>query len=468
MSIRTKSLITALLIGLVATGGLQPTGAVGAELPASESRFDLGDRPHVSGRKALDILGSRLADVAENHGMSKGKLERILRTDHTLKVTGSGDLVYVDKAPQETGQSTITDTMTTPVYSTSQTFALHSRPSAPLKLYLDFTGHTTYGTRWNNTYTGGAAFSSTPYDRDGSPSTFSSLEHAVIQATWLSVREDFAGFNIDVTTQDPGLEGLRRTSSSDAYYGVRVVVSPSASWYPYSAGGVGYLGTFGQIATAGDVPVYVFTNGSNAAKFVSEASSHEAGHALGLSHDGTVAHDGIARSEYYSGHNNWAPIMGSSYNRAVTQWSKGQYAWASNGEDDLAIIAGRVGYAADDYTNSTTSSGTLPAGTARYGVVNWTGDVDLFRFSLTQAARVNIRSWENAGAVDANLNMRMTLRNSALTVLATSSPAGDLRTSMTVTLNPGTYYVQLDGVGEGTAYSNYASLGHYGIVLNWA
>lgn len=451
--------VATMLFGIMATSGLGSGAAVGA---------DTAGPPDVNGRKALDVLGSRLDKVAKEHGLSGKELGKLFRTDHTLHLTKDDDLVYVDEAPQNTGQTSITDSLTTPVYATTQTFTLHSRPSSPYKLYLDFTGHTTTGTQWNNSYAGGGNFTSAPYDRDGVPSTFSSSEHAVIQATWLSVREDFAGFNVDVTTQDPGVEALRRTSSTDGYYGTRVVISPTASWYPHSAGGVGYLNTFGQVGTGGDIPVYVFTNGSKAAKFVSEASSHEAGHSLGLSHDGTVAHDGVARAEYYGGHGNWAPIMGGSYYKGVTQWSKGQYAYASQGQDDLAIIAGKVGYAGDDFTNSTDSTGTLPAGTSRYGVVNWTGDVDLFRFSLSQTSRVNIRTWENVGPVDANLDMRMTLRNSSLAVVATSSPAGDLRTNMTVTLAPGTYYVQIDGVGEGTTYSNYASLGYYGIVLNWA
>jgi hypothetical protein len=34
----------------------------------------------------------------------------------------------------------------------------------------------------------------------------------------------------------------------------------------------------------------------------------------------------------------WGPIMGNPSSRNITQWSKGEYARASNDEDDLAII----------------------------------------------------------------------------------------------------------------------------------
>lgn len=414
-----------------------------------------------TGQAAVDFLGKDLDKAAKSVHMSPAKLKETLRQDKTLKVDDGGHLLYVDEAPEQTGTATITDTVTSPMYATTDTFSLHSRPSAPLKIYLDFNGHTTSGTRWNSNFTGGAGFTTPAFNRDGIAG-FSSLEHAIIQATWLSVREDYAPFNVDVTTQDPGYEGLRYSGAGDTAYGVRVVIGRN-TWYPYAAGGVGYPDSFG----GGDTPVYVFANGSSGAKFISEASSHEAGHSFGLAHDGTTA-----GTEYYPGHGNWAPIMGVSYYKPVTQWSRGEYAGANNTQDDLGLIARYTGWAADDYTGNTSTGGTLPAGTRRYGTVNWYGDVDAFRFSLGATRTVRINTWHNTGPVDANLNMRLVLRNSAGTVVATSSPTGDLQTSMTRTLGAGTYYAYVDGVGEGspfnTGYSYYASEGWYGIQLNWA
>jgi hypothetical protein len=429
--------------------------------PSHAAEKDPATTKQRSGQTAVDFLGKGIDKAARSAHLSPAKLKETLRHDKTLKVDEQGNLLYSDQTPQESGTATITDSVTSPVYATTDTFQLHSRPSAPMKIYLDFNGHTTSGTRWNTNFTGGAAFTTPAFDRDGFAG-FSSLEHAIIQATWLSVREDYAPFNVDVTTQDPGYEGLRYSGAGDTAYGVRVVIGRN-TWYPQSAGGVGYLDTFGT----GDTPVYVFASSTSGAKFVSEAASHEVGHAFGLSHDGTTA--GTA---YYPGHNNWAPIMGVGYYKPVTQWSRGEYAGANNTQDDLGLIARYTGWSADDYAAGTSTTGTLPAGTKRYATVNWYGDVDAFRFSLSGTRTLRINTWHNTGPVDANLNMRLVLRNSAGTVVATSSPTGDLRTSMTRTLGAGTYYAYVDGVGEGspfnTGYSYYASQGYYGIQLNWA
>lgn len=455
--------ITSLALAAAAVAGVgvgaSPASADDQTPGRSDVTVDTRGAETISGRAAVDALAGQLAEVAERHGFTARKLEQTLLHDKTLKLTDDGSLVYADE-PLRTGQSSITDKITTPLYPTSQTFALHSRGSSPYKLYLDFTGNTTSGTQWNSQFNGGRAIVSAPFDIDGNPGSFSTREHAIIQAVWLQVREDYAPFHIDVTTQDPGLDGLRRTSSSDSAYGVRMVISPSASWYP-NAGGVAYLNSFGEVRSGTETTAFVFTNTSNAAKYIGEASSHEAGHTLSLSHDGTSS------QTYYGGSGNWAPIMGVSYYKPVTQWSNGSYAGANNGENDVAKIAAKVLYAADEYPNSFNTPGTLPAGTARYGIIN-SGDVDTFKFSLTGTRTLRIQTWGNTGPVDTNLNMRITLRNSSNQVVGSWSPTGDLQSATpALTLQQGTYYVQVDGPGEGV-YSSYGSLGFYGIQLDWA
>src|SRR5438105_2169187 len=82
--------------------------------------------------------------------------------------------------------------------------------------------------------------------------------------------EDFAPFNLDVTTQDPGVEALRKTSPEDGQWGIRVVITPDDRPGPGS-GGVAYVGSFNFDT---DTPVYVF---NTAEKDVAEAASHEIG-----------------------------------------------------------------------------------------------------------------------------------------------------------------------------------------------
>src|SRR6478736_3358564 len=85
--------------------------------------------------------------------------------------------------------------------SYGDTFSLHSNPSSPYKIFLDFDGFTTTGTEWNN-YWGVASFFSSAFSlTDGTPD-FSSTELTAIQQIWQYVSEAFAAFNIDVTTQD--------------------------------------------------------------------------------------------------------------------------------------------------------------------------------------------------------------------------------------------------------------------------
>ena len=78
--------------------------------------------------------------------------------------------------------------------------APHSRPSATRKIFLDFDGHVTSGAKWAS----GATITTPAYDADGNPASFSATEKAYMYAIWRAVAEDFAAFDVDVTTEDPG------------------------------------------------------------------------------------------------------------------------------------------------------------------------------------------------------------------------------------------------------------------------
>ena len=64
---------------------------------------------------------------------------------------------------------------------------------------------------------------------------------------WRGVAEDFAPWDVDVTTEDPGLEGLRKTNATDMDYGIRVVFGSDkcTDWHDADGcGGVAYSASF--------------------------------------------------------------------------------------------------------------------------------------------------------------------------------------------------------------------------------
>ncbi len=347
-------------------------------------------------------------------------------------------------------------------YDLTETFSLHSNPGAEHTIYLDLDGHVTSGTAWNTSFTGGEDIVTPAWSADGDSMSFSDTEKATIQRIWARVAEDYAPFNVDVTTEEPSLDALEKASVGDTSWGIRVVIGPN-TWYG-SAGGVAYVGSFNW---SNDTPAFVF-NPSEIG--IAEAASHEAGHTLGLGHDG----DSV--SVYYSGHGSgatgWAPIMGSSYSKALTQWSQGEYSDANNQQDDLAIIAGQNGfsYRADDYGNVFADAHSLlDAGQsqidATYGIIEASEDIDTFTF-LAGAGPASIHV--DPFVVGANLDVMAELYDGIGTLIASSNPVDDIRALFDLNLAvEGQYFLQVSGTGKGDplvdGYTDYGSLGNYRI-----
>ena len=129
----------------------------------------------------------------------------------------------------------------------ARTFELHSLPGSKRTIYLDFNGHIVTGTGWNG-LTGTDPQVYGAYDTDGNPNVFGAAEKVQIEQTWRRVAEDFAPFNVDVTTQEPAPGKIDRDSQSDLVYGTRLLVTPGGDVYTdycmSNCGGVAFVDVF--------------------------------------------------------------------------------------------------------------------------------------------------------------------------------------------------------------------------------
>ncbi|WP_197453423.1 SdrD B-like domain-containing protein [Caulifigura coniformis] len=352
----------------------------------------------------------------------------------------------------------------------SKTFQLASLPGATKTIFLDFDGHVTSGTYWNSKYRPGKiSIATPPYTIDDSYA-FSDIELATIQAIWQRVAEDFAPFDVNVTTIEPSSADLVRSGVGDDRWGMRVNIGGSyMDWLRQKAGGIAIVGSFGGSA---DVGAFVFTEHRfGAEKYTADCISHEVGHTLGLSHKGAPG------SVYYSGHGSgdtgWAPLMGASYNQPLSQWSRGEYAGATNRLDELkTITTGKgVNYRVDDYGSSRTSASMLPIdgieGDVRRvqvsGLIEKNTDQDWFVFATTGG----LLSLDFLPAArGANLDILASLYDASGNLVASSNPADRIDARLELELPAGVYSIMVDGVGARSVsdgYSDYGSLGQYTI-----
>ena len=485
--------------GSLLTGGLAlalAVGPLGAPAPASAQEGAAGEdeRPTfvapetgpvlkeaVGGKRAVRRLGDRLAEVAAAHDRTPAQLRAALLSDRTLTVDRGGRLFYRDPAPTGDVPSRSEErawVAARQVAPLSQTFSLHSNPGADLTIFLDVDGATVADTYWN--VDNGLADGDHPaWDPAGDGPTFSDAELEIVQAVYAAVAEDFAPFDVDVTTEDPGFAGIDRSGAADGVYGTRALISPSDAALNAicggGCGGVAYLDVFDQYPGNGSdpsqhgdyQPAWVFPQAlSDNARWVAEATTHEVGHNLSLSHDGR---DGEA---YYDGHNGWAPIMGVGYDQPISQWSDGSYSGATNTEDDVAEIEDRLGLRPDEAGSTLAGAGDLPDATA---YVTSRDDVDVFLLgSCAGSTSVTVTPAPTAP----NLDVRAALLDATGAEVASADPpstrlsaydASGLDATVTADLAAGTYYLSVQGVGAGspsTSYDDYGSLGAYTVSTN--
>lgn len=89
----------------------------------------------------------------------------------------------------------------------------------------------------NAAYNNGQPMVTPSYDTDGNPNSFSAGELLNIKNIWRGVAEDFAPFDIDVTTEDPSLTNTPLTDWVRAAIG-----GSSYTYFGNGYGGIAYVG----------------------------------------------------------------------------------------------------------------------------------------------------------------------------------------------------------------------------------
>ena len=413
------------------------------------------------------------ADHASYHSHgNEGHAESIEEQsgDHTISYSPDGHAYYLHESPginPDAEPNVHTAERVGQRHGLSSVPILHSHPQSSQKIYLDFDGETVRDTSWNM-MNNNRPIHASAYDIDGDIFSFNDIELDRIEEIWRRVSEDFAPFDIDVTTENPGDDAL--TAGKQA---IRVLITSDRDeallggtgnkWYA-GDGGVAFLRSW---RWSSDTPVWVFGSGLNGGnpKRLAETASHEVGHSFGLHHDGEI--DG---GEYYTGHGegatSWAPIMGLGFGANVTQWSQGEYTGANEPEDDLAMIASdrnEINYRSDDHSNTNTFATKISNHIKTLGVIGSRHDVDVFEFeSSGRSVRINV----DVAGVAANLDVLARLFDIQGRLIFVSNPRSSLAVSFSVDLPAGTYFLQVTGTGLGdpaTGYSDYGSLGTYAV-----
>ena len=439
------------------------------DLPTGRFRSQLDRLPPAAKSRALDWL--------QRFHFTEMDLD-------SLHVDADGAVFYADEfalSPSTSETEPSVSEAAVPVSPFPASMIFHSRPGAPNVLYLNFAGETVTGTAWNGSKT---SIPAVAFSTDADYSTYSDAEQAAIKRVWQRVAEDYASFNIDVTTERPAT-----FTAQTAHALITRNTDADGTGNPSSgAGGVAYVNVFGSGNYATYRPGWVYYNNlANNESYIAEAVSHEIGHNMGLSHDAKT--DGTSYDGGHgSGETSWGPIMGTGYGQNVSQWSKGEYYLANNTQDDLALIAAKLTYRADDYGNTRASASPLiltggtnvvsttpesdPANTnaANKGVLASGSDIDVFSF-VTGSGQVSltVKPWiMPAGTRGGNLDVLLELYNGAGVLLLTDNPAAATQATIQTNLTEGQYflYVRNTGVGDPlnsppNGYTAYASLGQY-------
>lgn len=251
---------------------------------------------------------------------------------------------------------------------------LDSLPGADASLFLDFDGHqeTSWGTFQD--------IDIPAYDIDGDPTSFNDAEVLNMIEIWRRVAEDYAPFNINVTTVE---------EADDSGAMLRVAIGGDGAWSGAVNGGISYVGLYSDPATPHVVFIFPDNLGNGNARLVAETASHEAGHAFGLDHQCVYDADGHLVNEYNPGDFQRAPIMGDASASVRSVWWYGPTDESPDTmQDDMEVIAANsFGWRPDEVGDTANDAEPLDAinqFVSGAGVIEKMTDVDVWSFETDE------------------------------------------------------------------------------------
>ncbi|MCC6491491.1 MAG: hypothetical protein IT424_00535 [Pirellulales bacterium] len=308
---------------------------------------------------------------------------------------------------------------------------LNSLPGAPVTIYLDFNGHTSSG--------GGV----TPvYDADGDATTFSDQELQFMGDLWRVTTEDFAPFNVNVTTVEPSVLAPGVPTSAANGKALRLAIGGT------SADGYAGYAQYNSFTNSGENLAWVYAQGKTDAVTYGGIASHEAGHSFGLRHLEKV------------GDPDWRALMYSTLFNNRATWTTGINDQGVL-QDSMAVITSSLNgitYRADDHAGSVAGATPLTAAGAGFvgaGVISSTSDADVFTIPATgQSLLITVEG----DSPSQNLDAVLELLDSAGNVLARSNPGDSVNASLVADSTDPVYFaVRSEG--------QYGHIGQYTITV---
>jgi hypothetical protein len=196
---------------------------------------------------------------------------------------------------------------------------------------------------------------------------------------------------------------------------------------------------------------------------------------FGLLHDGQSG-------EYYGGHGagatSWAPLMGNPLGRNVTQWSLADYPGGRNRsifnfapdvafQDDIALIAGKLGVPADDVGDEPYAAAAFTLGKRHF--ISNPLDVDVFALPPTRGVELTVTGFRAGATTDGgNLDVAAEIVDANGLVVVAADDFDLTTASLTAALGRGAHFLRVRSSSNPVNYTTYGSLGEYTVAGRFA